>query len=880
MRPPRVALWLLETLLPAEQRETVIGDLVESYEADVAARPIAARVRFWRESVAAVLQLQLVPNDASAFNPPTWETHMQSFLSDLRHAVRVLARARTFTVVCVATLGIAVGAVAAIFSVVNPVLFAPLPYPDPERIVTVWERDADNTPTRTTYATFTDLRRDARSLESSALAAYWDVNLFGEADSERMLGSRVTWEYFKLLGVRPVLGRDFREEDDTPAGAAVMILSHGLWARRFGSDSAVIGRELDVNGVKRTVIGVMPPTFENVLQENAQIWRPLGYTLDDPSACRTCRHLVMLARVRRDVSVAQAQREIDGLAARLDQQYPKQYPRPGAIVQGLQEHITRQMKPVLLAVLGAATLVLLIAAANVVNLQLARSVRRREEFAVRAALGAGRVRLAQQLFAEGLVLAALGGIAGLGVAAVTLPALRSRLPDTLPRLSAISLSWPTFALVAAVVLIVGIASGMVPTIHAGTRRLSEALRSGTRAMGTTHQRMRATLVIGEVALAMMLLVGAGLLGRSLSRLLNVDAGFDASQLVTMEVQAAGSAYATREAVQANHDRMLDAVRALPGVESAALTNMLPLSGSFDRSGIAAQDKPLENPELAPYADRYTVSADFFSAMRIPILRGRGFTDAEVRDTAARVLLVSDALAKRIWPGEEPLGKMIRIGGAQRPWWRVIGVAANVRHTGLDDAAGMQVYTPERQWFWSETAMTLVVRTKTEPASMVATVREAVRQVDPLQPISRAMTMRGVVSGSTAQRRLGLILFVAFGGVALLLATAGIYGVLSGSVAERTREIGVRSALGATPGSIVGLVLKQSVALAGVGLLVGIGAAIALSRYLGSLLYGIGPTDPVALGTGALVIALVSVAACLAPARRAMRVDPMEALRSD
>jgi putative ABC transport system permease protein len=450
----------------------------------------------------------------------------------------------------------------------------------------------------------------------------------------------------------------------------------------------------------------------------------------------------------------------------------------------------------------------------------------------------------------------------------------------MPRLASIGLSWPTFGLIALIVLVVAIASGMVPTAQAGAGRLFDALRSGARGMVGSHQRARAGLVIGEVALAMMLLIGAGLLGRSLARLLDVNAGFDPSNLVTMEVQAAGQAYQDRASVQANHDRMLETVRALPGVESAALTNMLPLGGNFDRSSIDAQDKPLDNPELAPYADRYTVTTDFLRTMRIPLLRGRLFDDAEARDTSARVIVLSDALAKRIWGSEDPIGKMVRIGGPTRPWWRVIGIVANIKHTGLEDDAAQQVYTPERQWFGGETAMTLVARTRIDPVPMVATVREAARKVDPLQPISRAMTMHGVISGSTSQRRLGLILFIAFGGVALLLATAGIYGVLSGTVAERTREIGLRTALGATPGAIVGLVLKQSATLAGIGLLIGIGAAVGLSRYLGSLLYGIAPTDPVALVSGAAVITLVSLAACLAPARRAMRVDPMEALRSD
>ena len=877
--PPRLALHLLETFLPEESREIVIGDLVETFEAQTPAHPVAARLHFWREAIAALLQLQLTPHDASAFNPPTVETYMQSFLSDLRHAVRLLARARGFAMLCIATLGIAIGATAAIFSIVNPVLFASLPYPNAERLITIWERDQGGHRDNTTYATFLDIRGETRTLQHSALSAYWDVNLFGAQDAERMLGNRVTWEYFQALGVRPMLGRDFRAEDDTPTTSALAILSHRLWVRRFGSDSSVIGRVIDVNGIRRTVIGVMPESFEDPFRPQAQIWRPLGYARDGDSACRTCRHVFMLARVRAGVSNAEAGREIDAIAHRLKQQYPNEYSGSGAVIEGLQENITARAQPVLLAVLGATALVLLIAIVNVVNLQLARAARRREEFAVRAALGAGQGRLARQLFAEGLVLAVLGGIAGVAIAAATLPALISLLPEELPRLTAIRLSWAPIALVAAIVLMVALVTSMVPTLHAGTRRLFDALRSGTRTVSPAHHRTRVSLVIGEVALAMMLLVGAALLGRSLMRLLAVDAGFDASRLVTMEVQATGTAYPTREAVQANHDRMLDAVRAIPGVEAAALATQLPLAGNVDRYGINAQDKPLANPELAPYADRYTVTADFLETMRIPVLRGRTFTEAETRDTAARVALVSDALAKRVWPGEDPVGKMLRAGGGHT-WWRVIGVTGNVRHSSLDERVTLQVYLPERQWHNAESGMTLVVRTKNDPDAMVATVREVVRSVDPLQPISKVRTMGGVVAGSTAQRRLGLLLFVAFGAVALLLTSAGIYGVLAGSVAERTREIGLRSALGASRGSIIGLVVKQSAMLAGVGLVLGVGAAIGLSRYLGALLYEVGGTDPVAIGASVGIVAIVALGACLVPARRALGVDPVTALRSD
>jgi putative ABC transport system permease protein len=378
----------------------------------------------------------------------------------------------------------------------------------------------------------------------------------------------------------------------------------------------------------------------------------------------------------------------------------------------------------------------------------------------------------------------------------------------------------------------------------------------------------------------MLVIGAGLLGRSLVRLLDVNLGFDPSHLLTLEVQASGSAYETKESVFANHDRVREAVRAIPGVVDVGLTTQLPLGGSFDRYGVAALDKPLENPELAPAADRYVVSGDLFNVMRIPVVRGRTFTQAEAADSNGQIAVVSEALAKRIWGSEDPIGKQIRLGGPDRPWKQVIGVAANVRHTGLDDAATQQVYIPERQWYWEERRMALVVRTAGDPAQLAGAVREAVRGVDPIQPIAKLATMQTVISRSTSQRKLGLVLFVTFGGIALLLAAAGIYGVLAGSVEERTREFGLRSAMGATPAAIVGLVLRQAGRLAVLGFAIGIAGALLLSRYIESLLFGIEASDPVAVVLATAALTAAALAACLVPARRAVRVDPIEALRSD
>ena len=879
-RPPRLAAYLLETLLPVESRDVVVGDLAEAHDRWASHGGFVAWLLYWRETIAAILQLQVLPDLASAFTPYQWESRTQAVLSDLRRATRTLARARGFTFLCVGTLATGIGSSAAIFSVVNPVLLRSLPYPNADRLLMVYERERGGAPSHTGYLTYLDLRRDAQTLEHAAVFAYWQSTVFGDQDAERLNGQVVTWEYFRTLGVQPALGRDFGVGDDTPDSRNVVILSHGLWSRRFGGDSSIIGRTIDIDGVDRRVVGVMPPTFENVLVPEAVIWRPLGYATFQSWACRACRHLQMVARVREGATGRQVDRELGGLMTRIAAEHPKEYASAGAMTMGVQDRVTRDARPILFTLFGAVLLVLAIAVANVLSLQLVRAARRREEFAVRAALGAGRAVIARQLVAEGLVLALLGAVAGIGVATLLVPSLVAQLPENMPRLAAVRLDWSALAFVGAIALAIGVVAGLAPALDAGRARLFDTLHGSSRALTGARHRLRATLVVTEIALALMLTIGAALLGRSLLRLLVVNPGFDPANLVTMQVQASGSAYRDQRAVLAHHDRVREAVRAVPGVLDVALTSQLPLGGNFDRYGIHARDKPLENLERAPSADRYTVSADFLRAMRIPVVRGRGFTDAEAADSTAQVAIVSDALARRLWLGEDPVGKYIRLGAPDGPWKEVIGVAGNVRHTGLHASVTQQVYIPERQWYWADDVVTLVARMRDDSGRSVSAISAAVRGVDSLQPIAKIATMHQVIARSTSQRRMGLLLFGVFSGIALLLASAGVYGILVGSVEERTREIGLRSAMGATPARIVALVLSQAGRLAVVGIALGAAGALALSRYLRSLLYGVEPTDPAMLALAVATVIAVSLTACLVPARRAVRVDPVTALRAD
>jgi putative ABC transport system permease protein len=863
----RLCCWLLERFLPPDVCAHVIGDLVEQGD--------RGTLWFCRETIAAMWHLGTVPRRRG-------DSPLTNVVSDLRFAARLLRRAPSFTIATVLTLGLAIGATTAIFSVVDPVLIRPLPYPDPGHLAVVWERTKDGGRDALGFATYRDLVEQSKTIERAAAVGSWAPTVMRGSDAERIAGDRVSWTYFRTLGVAPALGRDFLPEEDVPGKNQVVILSHALWQGFFGGDSSIIGNAITISGSPMIVVGVMPASFYNAAspdtrETNVQIWRVLGYA-NQPYACRTCHHLWMVARIRHDVSLAQAQREIGGIHGRLEREYPTEYASAGAWVVSLQQETTRAYRPGLLA-LGAAVLaMLLIAAANVINLQLARSVRREHEFAMRTALGAGRGRLARQLLVEGLLLAVLAGIAGVGVAAVSLPALIAKLPDQLPRRAAIHLDVAALGVAAGVVLLLAMVMGLVPATSRA-RDVASPLRSGVRVSGAARHGTRRTLVVAEITLAMMLLASAALLGKSFVRLLGVDVGFDPSHLLTLEINAIGQGYRDNASIFAYQDRVSDAVRALPGVERVALTNQLPLTGAVDMYGVLDPANMPANPETAPSADRYGVTPEYLRTMRIPLLEGRSFTAVDAADSANRVTLVSRSLARTLWPGQTAVGKRIRIGGPDGRDWTVIGVVGDVRHSGLDATVTRQWYYPRRQWF-AESQELLVVRTQGDPLALAPAVRRAVKQVDATQPITWIVTEEQAIARSTAQRRLALVLFTIFALASLLLAVAGIYGVLAQTVAERIRELGVRCALGAKPGDIIALVVGQGGRMAGIGIVLGIVGSLMTTRFLRALLYDITPTDPATLVGVVLLLAAAALAACVIPARRAGRVDPATALRAE
>jgi putative ABC transport system permease protein len=857
----KLCIWLLDRLLPAEWSDQVVGDLIEQQH--------RSALWFARQTLAALVTLR--------GRGQRGDTMFSTFLGDMRLGVRHLRRAPAFAATAILTLAVAIGATAAILSVIEPVLLRPLPYPSADHIAFVWERNRDGSRDNVGFRTIQDIGTEAKSIENWAAIGSWEPTL-GDDRPERIVGSRVSWTYFTVLGVKPMLGRDFLADEDQPDRNGVVVLSYGLWQRRYAGDSTIIGRRIGVGSAKMVVVGVMPPSFDNVASPEAEIWRVLGYSATQPWACRTCHHLRMLVRVKPRVSMPAATSEIDGILTRLIAANPKEYASLGATVVLMQTELTRQYRPALLALTAAVVLVLLIAIANVANLQLARAVRRETEFAVRSALGAARGRLTRQLLAEGLVLALVGGIAGIGVAMMTLPTLVGQLPAQLPRVSAIHLDGGVVFAVCAIVLVITIIMAMLPGRRGAA--LGDSLRSGRRLASAAQHRTRSSLVVIEVALAAMLLGSAALVARSVMRLLAVDAGFDPTHLLSLQVDAVGPRYETDASIIAYHDRIREAVRAVPGVISVALSNQLPLAGNIDRNGIVDTDNIPANPELVPNGDRYVVTEEYLRTMRIPIVAGRWFSEQEAADSAGRVTLVSAALAAKLWPGQSALGKHIRMGGDSRPSRTVIGVTGNVKHTGLDAVTTQQFYVPERQWFAADNAIVVVLRTATDPAALAPAVRRAVSAIDPSLPIIRVATMDELIVTTTSQRRLALVLFGAFAVAALLLAAAGIYGVLAGNVAERTREIGLRAALGATPREVMSLVVSQGVTLALIGLVIGLAVGAAAARYLRTFLFEIGPGDPIALTIVVATLALVVLGACVIPARRAVRVDPVEALRND
>jgi predicted permease len=814
-----------------------------------------------------------------------WEHVIDASLHDVRYALRKLGKSPAFTATAVLTLAIGIGASTAVFSAVHPILIEPLPFPEPHQLVTVDDWNSQGAPAQATLGTYEEVRARARSFAALAATDRWRPSLTGIGNPEQLVGQRVTAGYFDLFGVIPLAGRGFVAEDDRPGGPKVVILSYALAERRFGGARAVVGQKVELNGAPHLVIGVMPPDFDNVIAAPVVIWAPLQErSSGDLNGREWGHHYDLVGRLAATSSTEAASREILAIG----QAPMAEFPRPawaslsqGLLIRPLQESITRSAKPALYAIVAAVSLLLVIAAVNVANLLLARGAQRRNELAMRMALGAGRRRVLRQLLTESVVLAFLGGGLGLLVAQLGVRALVAASPAGLPRAGAIHLSLPVFGFAAGLTALVGLLVGLIPAWTAGQTAATDGLhRSASRETGRRKQT-RSALVIAEVALALTLLVSAGLLFRSVGRLTSVAPGFDPAHVITMQVVEVGPEFDTDQSQLLFYEQALEAIRGVPGVVEAGFTSSLPLSGDQDSYGYEAEAHPEARPGEDGAALRYAVTPGYFAAMRIPLVAGR-LLDGTDRPGAPPSVVINQSFAVQLVGKKSPIGQRLRFGPQMQSgrWMEVVGVVGDVKHHSLAVDAPPAFYAASGQWEWVDPVATLVVRTSRSPVALVPSLKAAVWSVNPNVPVQRVETMNGFIAASAGNRRFTLLAIEVLAITALLLAAVGLYGVISGSVAERVREIGVRTALGATPRNVIGQVLRQALTLTVAGVTLGIGGGYAASRLITSMLFGVTPLDPITHLGVIVVMVGVALLAAWAPARRAVGVDPLTALRSE
>ena len=821
-----------------------------------------------------------------------WENAVRSFAADLRFSGRQLRRNPVFTAISIFTLALGVGASTAIFSAINPILFKPLPYPHPGRILMIWNT-WQGSRSDIAFGTYLELSQRSHSFESTAIFESWQPTMTGRDEPQRLEGQSVSARFFHVLGVAPLLGRDFSTSDEGPQTAKVVILSDRLWRQVFHGDPELIGHAVKLDGDSYTVIGVMPPSFDDVLSRSTELWTPDKYdssqVIREFNSSEWGNHLRMVARLKPGVSRIDAVQELSSIAGSQWAQFPR--PRwasleRGLIVDSLQDDIAHTVKPALLAVFGAVIIVLAIACVNIVNLLLARSAHRAGEFAVRGALGASRRRILRQVVTESLLLAFLGGALGIAAAVAGIRVIVALSPSELPRLNAISFDPEAFLFASVLVTMIGLAAGTVPALHISGRSLQPGLRSTSHRILGSHLWTRRFLVVTEVAMACVLLVSAGLLLRSMQRLLAVDPGFSPSQLLTMQVVTSGHQFDDTPANPdgANRRRRffeeaVDAVRRVPGVDSASFTSLLPLSDDSPAIGTYGAQFEDQDSNSGNSVFRYAVSPGYCQTMGIPLISGR-LLDERDNTGAPQAALISESLARHHFGDRNPIDRRLHVGPGNRPWYTIVGVVGDVKQTSLSMDQEDAVYLSSRQTWFADDTLSFVIRARRNAATIVPAVKSAIWSVDRDQAIVRVITMNRLIAITEAQRRFILILFETFGIVALLLAAVGLYGVLSGSVAERIQEIGVRMAFGATRSDILVLALGDGIRLTAFGIGIGVCGALVASRGIASLLFGTSALDPLSWFSMLALLTAVAVLACWVPAWRGARVDPSSALRSE
>jgi putative ABC transport system permease protein len=879
MRTTLYAYRLLLFAFPAEMRREFGDEMAAMFASQIDGTPSrGGRVRLWIRAVADALSNGAAVRFAGTPRPRRfrWRSLMRAFVHDVKYALRRFAGQPGLTFVVVLTLALGIGANSAIFSAVNAILLRPLPYKDPDRLVTLWEkRPAEGvTDNVVSAADFVDWTTLATSFERMAAFLSMPVDLTGAGDPVRLRAGAVSPAFFDVFGVTPILGRSFRDEDGFVGKHRVVLLSHSTWTSQFGRDSAIVGRRLLLNSVSTEVIGVLPATFESPT-EQVDLWAPLPYQGVSTPLPRANHELLVFARLKDGATIEQARADMDRVGKILERQYPDTNRGHGGWADSLESRLRSPIRGSLLLLLGAVAFVLLIACVNVANILLAKAAGRRREMAVRAAVGAGRARLAGQMLTESVVLALLGGGAGLVVAWSGIAFLRLLAPADLPLvgLPHMTLEPRVISFAAALSLLTGMLFGFLPAWHLAGQDVNVSLKDGGRSPAGVRRGLRVALVVSEIALASLLLVAAGLTLRSFQSVLALAPGFSRDGVLTATVSLPQLRYPDAPARLAAFARLEEELRALPGVAAVGATSHLPLGGRDSRRGVGIEGRA-PTPDAPTRAHPRSITPGYFQAMGVVLRQGRHFTGAD-SPTAPKVAIVNETMARRYWPGTSAVGKRIIISSSA-DWITVVGIVADVKHWGLERPVNPEVYFPETQY--ASSVLTFVLRSDRDPAALAGAVRDRVRAVDPNLPVSAIETMERVAAASVAVRRGGMLLLAVFGALALVLAAAGIHGVMSHLVALRTAELGIRMTLGASPGSIVCMVLREGAVQAALGLAIGLAGGVLLMRTFQTILFGVAPADPVTLAAVGLGLFATALAACAIPARKAMRVDPVHALR--
>ena len=808
---------------------------------------------------------------------------LEQLFEDIRFGLRLLRKNPGFTAVAMLTLALGIGANTAVFSLVYAVLLRPLPFKDPSSLIVLNETTPKVGTVSVSYPNFLDWRSQSHAFSQMAAVHSVDFNLGGVDQPENISGDAVSPNFLSMMGVRPILGRDFGASEEKAGTAPVALLSYSLWQSRFGGDSSALGKMITLDGRGFTIVGVLPANYR--APDWTDVLLPIGVWTTNNSKQAMERgdrgDMVVLGRLAPGVTFARARAEMEGIAARLAKNYPSSNDRFGVALHPLRDSFVGDMKSPILVLFGAVLFVLLIACANVANLFLVRGAGRTKEVALRMALGASSGRIICQMLIESFVLSLLGGVLGVGLAIAGNRALAQLISADMLSGATVELNGAVLLFVAGVVILAAFIFGLTPAMHSTKPDVQSELKEGGRTTsgGAAQNRLRGALAIAEISLALILLVGAGLMMKSLSRLLQVDPGFRPDRVLKMGMDLRTQQYSKDPAVLNFWQQVLDRVRVLPGVETAAVGTVIPLADDHSRSDVTIEGMALPTPGNYPHPDVHVVSPEYLTTLGIPLLRGRSFTE-EDNENALLAGVISAMVARRFFPNEDPIGKRFMFGhpSATNPpkWYTIVGVVGDTKLYGLANPARLEVYVPYRQK--PTKAMGLLVKSGADPAALTSAIREAVHSIDKDQPIFAIVTMKELVSDSVATRRMTLVLLGLFSGLALLLGAIGIYGVISYSVAQRTHEIGIRMALGAPRGDVFRLVLGQGLKLAGIGIAIGIVAAFGLARLMSSLLYGVSAADFETFAGVAILLVLVALLACYIPARRAMRVDPIVALR--